>query len=186
MLDAAYPEGALNYWKSNFLAELSDSAIDAMIEAFARCPTPMGQLLLEHFHGAATRVGVGDTAFPLRKNGYNFLVLAEWMETADSDRCIAWARQSYDAMNCFFSSGRYVNYLSDDERQDDPVAAAYGPNYRRRPRGLLRSLRSSSDSPLEGDCVDALRRSRTFLASDCHAGCKVCVRPVRAANDRWP
>jgi hypothetical protein len=131
MLDAAYPEGALNYWKSNFLAELSDSAIDAMIEAFARCPTPMGQLLLEHFHGAATRVGVGDTAFPLRKNGYNFLVLSEWMDTADNDRCIAWARQSYDATKCFFSSRRYVNYLSDDESEDDPVAAAYGPNYPR-------------------------------------------------------
>ena len=25
MLDAAYPKGALNYWKSNFLAELSDA-----------------------------------------------------------------------------------------------------------------------------------------------------------------
>jgi FAD/FMN-containing dehydrogenase len=131
MLDAAYPKGALNYWKSNFLAELSDGAIDTMIEAFARCPTPMGQLLLEHFHGAATRVSVGDTAFPLRKNGYNFLVLAEWMDTADNDRCIAWARYSYDKMKCFFSSSRYVNYLSDDETGHDEVAAAYGPNYRR-------------------------------------------------------
>src|SRR5215470_11851087 len=66
MLDAAYPKGALNYWKSSFLEQLSDDAIDTMIESFARCPTPMGQLLLEHFHGAATRVGVGDTAFPHR------------------------------------------------------------------------------------------------------------------------
>jgi FAD/FMN-containing dehydrogenase len=44
MLDAAYPKGALNYWKSSFLARLSDEAIDTMIECFARCPTPMGQL----------------------------------------------------------------------------------------------------------------------------------------------
>ena len=40
MLDAAFPKGALNYWKSNFLAELSDAAIDTMIGCFARCPTP--------------------------------------------------------------------------------------------------------------------------------------------------
>ena len=66
MLDANYPKGALNYWKSSFLTELSDAAIDTMIDCFARCPTPMGQLLLEHIHGAATRVGVGDTAFPHR------------------------------------------------------------------------------------------------------------------------
>jgi FAD/FMN-containing dehydrogenase len=130
MLDAAYPKGALNYWKSSFLAQLSDDTIDAMIEAFARCPTPMGQLLLEHFHGAATRVGVSDTAFPLRNVGYNFLVLSEWMNPADSDRSIAWARQTYAEMEPFFAAGRYVNYLADDET-GDPVAAAYGPNYRR-------------------------------------------------------
>ena len=131
MLDAAYPKGALNYWKSSFLAQLSDDAIDAIVEAFERCPTPMGQLLLEHFHGAATRVGVSETAFPLRNEGFNFLALGEWVDPAETDRCIAWVRQSYAEIERFFSSGRYVNYLGDDESGDDPVAAAYGPNYRR-------------------------------------------------------
>ncbi len=130
MLDAAYPKGALNYWKSSFLARLSDDAIDAMVECFARCPTPMGQMLIEHFHGAVTRVGVSDTAFPHRADGYNLVVLAEWMEPAHNERCIAWARKSYAQLEPFFASGRYVNYLGDDEA-GDPVAMAYGPNYRR-------------------------------------------------------
>jgi FAD/FMN-containing dehydrogenase len=130
MLDAAYPKGALNYWKSSFLSQLSDTAIDVMIENFARCPTPMGQLLLEHFHGAATRVGATDTAFPHRAEGYNFLVLGEWMAQADTDRCVAWAKQTYAEMEPFFASGRYVNYLGDDET-GEPTAAAYGANYRR-------------------------------------------------------
>jgi FAD/FMN-containing dehydrogenase len=130
MLDAAYPKGALNYWKSSFLAQMTNDTIDTMIACFARCPTPMGQLLIEHFHGAATRVGVGDTAFPHRVYGYNLLVLSEWMEPANTDRCIAWARQTYAEMEPFVSSGRYVNYLGDDET-GDPTAAAYGPNYRR-------------------------------------------------------
>ncbi len=77
MLDAAFPRGALNYWKSNFLASLSDEAIRTMIDCFAKCPTPMGQLLLEHFHGAVTRVGATDTAFPHRSSGYDLLVLSE-------------------------------------------------------------------------------------------------------------
>jgi FAD/FMN-containing dehydrogenase len=130
MLDGAYPKGALNYWKSSFLARLTDDAIDKMIECFARCPTPMGQMLLEHFHGAASRVGVSDTAFPHRADGYNFLVLSEWMDQANTDQCIAWARDTYAAMESFMASGRYVNYLGDDET-GDPVPAAYGPNYRR-------------------------------------------------------
>jgi FAD/FMN-containing dehydrogenase len=139
MLDAAYPKGALNYWKSSFLAQLTDDAIDRMIECFARCPTPMGQLLLEHFHGAATRIGVGDTAFPHRADGYNLLVLSEWMEPANTDRCIAWARETYAAMDPFVASGRYVNYLGDDET-GDPIAAAYGQNYRR-----LREIKAKYD-----------------------------------------
>ncbi len=130
MLDAAYPKGALNYWKSSFLSQLSDDAIDTMIDCFARCPTPMGQLLLEHFHGAATRVGIGDTAFPHRADGHNLVVLSEWMDPASTERCIAWARETYAEMERFMASGRYVNYLADDE-MGDSIAAAYGPNYRR-------------------------------------------------------
>jgi hypothetical protein len=139
MLDAAYPKGALNYWKSSFLAQLSDEAIDTMIACFADCPTPMGQLLMEHFHGAVTRVGVSDTAFPHRAPGYNFLVLSEWMEQADNERCIAWARTAYAKMQPFFGSARYVNYLDDDD-MGEPVAAAYGPNYRR-----LQQIKSKYD-----------------------------------------
>jgi len=128
MLDAGYPKGALNYWKSNFLMELNDAAIGTMIDCFTRCPTPMGQFLLEHIHGAATRIAVDDTAFPHRKEGYNFLVLAQWTQPADTSRCIAWARETYARMQPFFAPGRYVNYLGDDET-GDALAAAYGPNY---------------------------------------------------------
>jgi FAD/FMN-containing dehydrogenase len=130
MLDAGYPKGALNYWKSSFLAQLSDDAIDIMVESFARCPDPMSKLIIEHLHGAATRVGVSDTAFPVRTAGYNFLALGQWAEPAISDRCIAWARQTYADMAPYFASARYVNYLDEDD-VGDPVAAAYGPNYRR-------------------------------------------------------
>ena len=139
MLDGGFPKGALNYWKSNFLVRLSDEAIDTMIDCFARCPTPMGALLLEHFHGAATRVGVSDTAFPHRAVGFNFLVLAQWMEPSETKKCIEWARKTYAAMEPFMAAGRYVNYLGDDET-GDPIAAAYGPNYQR-----LREVKAKYD-----------------------------------------
>jgi FAD/FMN-containing dehydrogenase len=139
MLDAGFPRGALNYWKSNFMAELSDQAIDTLISQFTACPSPMSGLLLEHIHGAATRVGVSETAFPHRREGYNFLVVSEWLNPADNARNIAWARESYDAMRASFTAGRYVNYLGDDDGED-AVAAAYGPNYQR-----LRALKAKYD-----------------------------------------
>jgi FAD/FMN-containing dehydrogenase len=130
MLDAAYPRGALNYWKSSFLSGLSDEGIERLIDCFAKCPTPMGQLLLEHFHGAVSRVPVEATAFPHRAEGYNLVVLSEWMDPAATPACIEWARETYGTMGRFLGSGRYVNYLGDDE-PGDPAAAAYGPNYPR-------------------------------------------------------
>jgi hypothetical protein len=139
MLDAAYPKGALNYWKSNFLAALSDDAIDTLIDCYARCPWPMSQLLLEHYHGAAVRVSAGDTAFPHRTAGYNLLVLGQWMGPAGGERCMAWVRETFAAMQPFMAPGRYVNYLGDEEG-GDPVATAYGSNYAR-----LQQLKATYD-----------------------------------------
>jgi FAD/FMN-containing dehydrogenase len=130
MPDVGYPKGALNYWKSGFLKQLTDDAIDTMIECFARCPAPMTHLILEHLHGAVTRIEVSDTAFPHRSTGYNLLVLSQWMEPANTERSVAWTRKTYAEMQPFVASGRYVNYLDDDET-GDPMAAAHGLNYRR-------------------------------------------------------
>jgi len=99
----------------------------------------MGQLIMEHFHGAVTRVGVSDTAFPYRSEGYNFLVLCEWLDRRDNDRCITWTRETYAQMEPSFGSFRYVNYLDDDD-MGEPVVAAYGPNYRR-----LQQIKSKYD-----------------------------------------
>jgi FAD/FMN-containing dehydrogenase len=87
-------------------------------------------MVLEHIHGAATRVGISDTAFPHRRDGYQLLIVSEWLNPIDNERNVAWARDCYDAMRPYFDAARYVNYLGDDEG-DDAVKAAYGPNYAR-------------------------------------------------------
>jgi FAD/FMN-containing dehydrogenase len=139
MIDGGYPKGALNYWKSSFLSSLSDEAIDVLTSRYESVPSPMSGIIVEHFHGAATRVGAGDTAFPHRGEGYNLVFLTQWMDPADNDRCIKWTRDSYAAMKPFMAEGRYVNYLDADET-GDPVADAYGPNY-----GRLRQLKKKID-----------------------------------------
>ena len=132
MLDGGFPKGALNYWKSSFLSTLKDAAIDTMIERFASAPSPMDALLLEHFHGAATRVGPTETAFPHRAVGYNFLALGEWMEPSTTDANVAWTKGAYAAMAPYFASGRYVNYLNaEDMSETGAVESAYGPNWKR-------------------------------------------------------
>ena len=63
LLDDAFPNGALNYWKSGFLRELSDAAIEVMVDAFERVPSTMTGIFLDHIHGAATRIDPTETAF---------------------------------------------------------------------------------------------------------------------------
>ncbi len=139
MLDAGFPRGALNYWKSTFLTELSDAAIDTMIGRFRECPSPMSAMVLEHIHGAATRIAPTETAFPHRREAYNLLIASEWMDPAENARNIAWARQTYDAMLPYAAAARYVNYLGDDE-SEKAAEAAYGPNLAR-----LRQVKAKYD-----------------------------------------
>jgi FAD/FMN-containing dehydrogenase len=139
LFDAGFPKGALNYWKSSFLSSLTDEVIDAVIDWYGRVPSPMSAIVFEHWHGAATRVGVGETAFPHRAVGYNLLLASEWTNAADNQQNIAWTRDGFAAMQRFVASRRYVNYL-DDEEAGDPAAEAYGPNY-----AQLRQLKTRFD-----------------------------------------
>lgn len=131
MLDASYPAGARNYWKSHFCDDLADGAIDAIVEAYMRCPSPMGQVVVEHFHGAATRVPATDTAYALRSSGFNVLVLSQWKEASEDASGQAWAQSSYASLAPFTGPSRYLNYLDRDDVDDGALAAAYGPNVRR-------------------------------------------------------
>jgi FAD/FMN-containing dehydrogenase len=140
MLDAAYPAGARNHWKSHFCADLGDDAIDTVVAAFLRCPSPLGQIVIEHFHGAATRVTPTETAYALRASGFNLLVLSQWMAPADDGAGIAWARHSYAALQRFVGSSRYLNYLDQDDAGDPALTAVYGPNVRR-----LQSIKAKYD-----------------------------------------
>jgi hypothetical protein len=131
VIDEAFPKGALNYWKSAFATELSDAAIETAVDRFAACPSPQTLCIFEHFHGAACRVAVDATAVALRQPGYNYLVTSVWTDTAQTDANIAWTRETFAAMSPHLGERRYVNYLSADDAGEDPVKAAYGPNYER-------------------------------------------------------
>ena len=139
LIDAGFPKGALNYWKSSFLADLSDGAIAVLVDRFSACPSPMSQIILEHFHGAASRVPVDATACTMRITGFNVVIISQWLDPSENDRHVAWARETYAALHPFLGSTRYVNYLSGDEAGDQ-AAIAYGSNHAR-----VRELKTKYD-----------------------------------------
>jgi FAD/FMN-containing dehydrogenase len=130
MLDASFPKLALNYWKSCFVPKLSDEVIAVLREQFARCPSPMSKLILEHFHGAALQPKPTDMAFPHRDPGYSVLIIAQWSDPEDSAVNIAWAKETFTALEPFSRDGAYSNYMADDEPLSG-VMRAFGKNFPR-------------------------------------------------------
>ena len=90
----------------------------------------MTTILLEHFHGAVTRVGVTDTAVPHREEAWNLAIPAVWMDPAATDENIAWTRDAHAAFSEHLTERRWMNYLADDQGAD-AIRHAYGPNYDR-------------------------------------------------------
>ncbi len=129
LLDDGFPKGARNYWKSGFLTSAEDSAVDAMVDAMNSAPSTMSGMLIEHYHGAATRVPATATAFPHREPGFNMIIAGEWLTAAEDDANRDWVRTLFRDLTPHMSESNYVNYLDEDDTAR--TRAAYGPNWDR-------------------------------------------------------
>lgn len=128
MLDPACPYGIRSYWKSTFLRELNDDAIDTFVSHARSRTSPRTIAVLEHYHGQAQRVPPDETAIPLRQYACNLVLLSMW-DTGDPDPHIAWTRNCWAAMQPFSTGSVYVNTLAADD--SSRVREAYGPIYDR-------------------------------------------------------
>jgi FAD/FMN-containing dehydrogenase len=124
MFDAGFPHGRRNYWKSNFLRELTDEAIDILIKHFAAVPSPYSAVFLEPFGGAVGRVANDETAFPHRRAVCSLVLVSMWTDPTATTTNITWTRELWNAMQPFATEAVYVNYLDTDDA--DRVQAAYG------------------------------------------------------------
>jgi hypothetical protein len=130
MFDDFFAPGRLYYWKSSLIRKLEDGAIDAVLEYTRSIPrTPGSFIYMQQLHGAAGRVGAGETAFPHRFDHYNCGPLAAWDDPAQTDQNLRWMRQCWDALQPFYERSAYVNDLGDEGEQR--VREAFGQNYDR-------------------------------------------------------
>ena len=128
MLDAGSPDGAYYYWKSTFIRDLSDDAVDAILEQARRLPSPMSGIVIE-LYGGATDVDTARAAFAQRQSEYDIGFMAQWRDPAETDTHVAWARDATAAMQPFSSGAYLLNFLA--EEGDDTIRAAFGDAYPR-------------------------------------------------------
>ncbi|MBV9602438.1 MAG: FAD-binding oxidoreductase [Chloroflexi bacterium] len=140
MLDALNPPGNRVYWKSSVLEGIEDEVLDTIIEGAASCPSPLSATLIEFYGGAINRVGVQDTAYPLRNATYALNAVSAWTDPRHDATNIAWARRMWESVQAFSPGSVYVNFLGVGDQSDERVKAAYGPNYLR-----LRQIKATYD-----------------------------------------
>ncbi len=137
--DARFPAGDRYLFTSHFLDELTDAAIDAMVECDATRPTPRSLTIVRTMGGAIDHVTDGG-AWAHRGARFNLSIDAAWSDPALDAAAIGWARRSHAAMARFANGGVYLNFADVHEQADpakvfgsaaarlDQVRAAYDPD----------------------------------------------------------
>jgi hypothetical protein len=129
IVEPQFPPGWLNYWKANFVDELSDELIDVLIDAMKRVPSSHTVIAIEPMGGAIARVPETATAFQHRSPSFSLLILSGWEDPADTDLNVAWTRELFARTERLCSAAVYVNYLGAEG--DQRIRDAFGVNYDR-------------------------------------------------------
>ena len=127
--DPLLTPGARNYWKSHNFTELSDGAIDQMIEYAGKLPSPQCEIFFTYLEGKFNTVPVEAMAYPNRDLKYILNVHGRWDNSSKDKEGISWARDFFNATLKYASPGAYVNFMTEEEQ--DRVKNAYGKNYNR-------------------------------------------------------
>jgi len=127
--DSIFPRGRRYYWKAQFLREITDEAIDTLLEAYATAPSRASLLVLQQVGGAIARVPKSETPYVNRDALYDCFPISIWDDPVDDEAHIRWARELWAAMRPFSTGGVYANNLGDEGA--DRIQSAYGQNYPR-------------------------------------------------------
>ncbi|NKQ57808.1 FAD-binding oxidoreductase [Amycolatopsis sp. K13G38] len=123
--DGAWRHGVRRYWKSHYLWDLPDAAIEAFLargNSAGKGNSPITGSLQTR-GGAISRVGEQATAVGHRGAKFEFLTASNWTDAGEDDTRRGLIRTYADAM-APYSRGVYVNNLGTEG--EDRVRAAYG------------------------------------------------------------
>jgi FAD/FMN-containing dehydrogenase len=129
MIDGVAPFGLRSYWKSRFLRDLPDDAIDTFVRYAETTTSTRSLAILENGHGAVSRVAADATPFPARTAAFDLVLINIWSDPQEDQRHIDWTRDFYGAMQPWSAGTVYVNALDQDDVSR--VTEAYGANYAR-------------------------------------------------------
>ena len=140
MFDESNPWGLHSYEKAVYLDEMSDGAIEAILEHQSRKTSPLSFVPIMVMGGAYARADSDASAFGGRRTIQYVVSISATTPTADGFEAERqWVRDYWSALVPFAPGvGSYVNFMS--EYEEDRVRSAYGEKYER-----LQQIKSTYD-----------------------------------------
>jgi FAD/FMN-containing dehydrogenase len=131
--DPLFPRNELRaYWKSQYLDELSDGAIEAIASRAQERPAPLTLVNVFSMGGAIDNVGPEETAFATRSAPFMVSIDGMWTDPADDAANVAWVRSTWEAVKEFGTGEVYLNFTGRaDEAPSAGVDTALGRNLAR-------------------------------------------------------
>jgi hypothetical protein len=130
LFDPFFPKGLQWYWKGDFVASLTDEAIDTHIANAAQAPTEICLMHLYPIDGAVHKVAKDATPWGARDASFSMVIAGISPEPAHADDLKNWGRNYWNAIHPYNLEGGYLNFMMDDEVAGR-VQASFGPNYDR-------------------------------------------------------
>jgi hypothetical protein len=112
------------YVKAGFADELTPAFVDVLRERAGFVGSDMSVIEVLAMGGAIDDSPGGQTAFPHRNARWLINVPAQWRDLAETEREIAWCRDTFTALEPHLSGGAYANFMEGDEY--DAAGTAYG------------------------------------------------------------
>ncbi len=140
LFDGTEPAGAHYYWRTEYLAGLSDELLDALPRLFAGCPMPEADIGLLHIGGALNDRADDDDAVGNRDARFVLGIKGMWQPgEPDAAAYVDWVRAAGEEFRGFSTGSTYVNFQTADEGVAR-VEASYGRNLAR-----LRAVKRAYD-----------------------------------------
>jgi FAD/FMN-containing dehydrogenase len=126
MFDRSMVDGNHYLLRTRWLADVSATAADALVAAATEITSPYSALIVNRFHGAASRVDPAATAFAQRAPHQVVEVVAAWPPGEPADPHRAWADSVVAALDPVALPGGYPSLLGPE--QDERARESFGGN----------------------------------------------------------
>jgi len=125
LLDASAPDGVRNYWRSSYMDEIPDAALEILTAGAPGKRSPMSLVQLINA-GPAPEV---DNAFPGRNHPFLYHLITVWTDPAEDAEQIGWNTKLSGELSPYSAQSAYLNFIGDEGT--DRVRGTFGEKYER-------------------------------------------------------